>query len=152
MGTGFHGGFGATKGYQVNVKQKLKMNLQLFASRGPLSLTGHATEKSISDYREFFLGKSAQQIEKYLNRHGYITRIRPSNKEKSKATVIEILNRNKERSITQVLVSPGSRLHANIPYVKISTDHGKYKIINGKPEDYKSNSHEDAILLFRRYW
>ena len=47
MGAGFHGGFGPTKGFQISTKPKLKFNLQLFASAGPVSLSGNVSEKSI---------------------------------------------------------------------------------------------------------
>lgn len=152
MGAGFHGGFGPTKGYQSNPKQKIKFNLQLFASYGPVSLTGNVSEKSISDHREFFFGKSAQEIERYLNRRGYQTNIRPSKNPDSKATVITVQNHNRVRNITQVLVSPGSKRHGEVPYVKISTGNGIYKVINSRPEDYKTDVKEKAILFFRRYW
>lgn len=152
MGAGFHGGFGPTKGFQSNAKPKLKMNLQLFASSGPISMSGNVTEKSISDYREFFFGKSVQEIEKYLNRRGYQTKIKPSKNPDSKAKVITVLNNTHERNITQVLVSPGSKRHGEVPYVKISTDNGRYKVINSRPEDYKTDGKEKAKLIFRRYW
>lgn len=152
MGAGFHGGFGPTKGFQSIVKPKIKMNLQLFASSGPISKTGNVSEKSISDHREYFFGKSAQEIEKYMNRRGYQTKIRPSKNPNSKATVITVLNHSHDRNITQVLVSPGSKRHGDIPYVKISTDKGKFKVINSKPEDYKTDGKEKAKLIFRRYW
>lgn len=152
MGAGFHGGFGPTKGFQSNAKPKLKMNLQLFASSGPISMSGNVTEKSISDHREFFFGKSVHEIEKYLNSRGYQTEIRPSKNPNSKATVITVLNHTHERNITQVLVSPGSKRHGDVPYVKISTDNGKYKVINSRPEDYKTDGKEKAKLFFRRYW
>ncbi len=152
MGAGFHGGFGPTKGFQLSTKPKLKFNLQLFASAGPVSLSGNVSEKSISDHREFFFGKSVHEIEKYLNRRGYQTKIRPSKRPDSKASVITVLNHTRERNITQVLVSPGSKRHGNVPYVKISTDKGRYKVINSRPEEYKTDGKEKAILIFRRYW
>lgn len=152
MGAGFHGGFGLTKGYHNSIISKQKMNLQIFASRGPLSMTGNVSEKTISDYREFFFGKSVHEIEKYLNRHGYQTQIRPSKRPESKANVIMVLNQTHDRNITQVLVSPGSKRHGKVPYVKISTDNGRYKIINSRPEEYKTDGKEKAKLFFRRYW
>ena len=152
MGAGFHGGFGPTKGYQGNPKPRIKFNLQLFASSGPISMTGNVSEKSISDHREYFFGKSVHEIEKYLNRRGYKTIIRPSKNPDSKATVIKVLNSTHERNITQVLVSPGSKRHGEVPYVKISTDNGRYKVINSRPEEYKTDGKEKAKLFFRRYW
>ena len=153
MGAGFHGGFGHTKGYKTNPKMGLKMNIQLFACpSGPVSYNGKVTEESISNHREFFFGKTVQEIEKYLNRRGYQTKIRPSKRPDSKATVITVLNHTHERNITQVLVSPGSKRHGDVPYVKISTDNGRYKVINSRPEDYKTDGKEKAKLIFRRYW
>ena len=154
MGAGLHGGFGATKGYAIAPikKFKLKMNLQLFAFKGPFSTNGNVSEESISDHREFFFGKSVQKVEKYLNDFGYQTKVRPSNRPGSKAYVIMVLNNSRDRNITQVLVSPGSKRHGDVPYVKISTNNGKYKVINSKPEDYKTDGKEKAKLFFRRYW
>lgn len=124
--------------------------LETFA--GPVSMSGNVSEKSIADHREFFFGKSVNKIEKYLKRRGYRTKIRPSKNPDSKATVIVMLNHMHERNITQVLVSPGSKRHGKVPYVKISTDNGKYKVINSRPEEYKTDGKEKAKLFFRRYW
>lgn len=152
MGAGFHGGFGPTKGFLFSARPKIKFNLQLFASYGPISMSGNVSKKSISDHREFFFGKSAREIEKYLNQRGYHTKIRPSKNPNSKATVITVLNHTHDRNITQVLVSPGSKRHGKVPYVKISTDNGRYKVINSRPEEYKTDGKEKATLFFRRYW
>lgn len=60
------------------------------------------------------------------------------------------LNGNKDRNISQIQVSPGSKRHGNVPYVKISTtDYGKIKIINASPSEYKSDGREKAELIFR---
>ena len=110
------------------------------------------TERSISRYRERFLGKTIGQIDKMLRRHGYETTIRKSKHSTSQAKVIVIGNSSTERNITQVQVSPGSKRHGNIPYVKISTnDIGIQKIIDGTPSQYKSDGSETAKLWFRRY-
>ena len=62
-------------------------------------------------------------------------------------------NSDKDRNITQVQVSPGSKRHGNIPYVKISTtDIGIQKIIDGTSTQYKTDGAEHATLLFRRYF
>ena len=30
--------------------------------------------------------------------------------------------------------------------------YGRYKVINSRPEDYKTDGKEKAKLIFRRYW
>ena len=146
MGVGFHGGFGNTFG-RINY---LTMDLQLFASRA-IAPTGAVTEKSISEHREFFFGKSAGKLSKILNKYGYKTRIRPSTHSASKAKIVVTLNPSKNRNISQIQVSPGSRRHGNVPYVKISTTNaGIFKIINSSSKAYKSDGTEKAKLLFRR--
>lgn len=109
------------------------------------------TEQSISKYRERFLGKTVGQIDKMLRKRGYQTSIRKSTHSTSKAKVILIGNSGTERNITQVQVSPGSKRHGGVPYVKISTnDIGIQKIIDGTPDQYKTDGRETARLLFRR--
>lgn len=109
------------------------------------------TEQSISKYRERFLGKTVGQIDKMLRKRGYQTSIRKSTHSTSKAKVIVIGNSGTERNITQVQVSPGSKRHGGVPYVKISTnDIGIQKIIDGTPDQYKTDGRETARLLFRR--
>jgi hypothetical protein len=111
------------------------------------------TETSISQHREKFLGKTAGQIAKMLQQRGYQTTIRKSTHASSRAKVIVIGNSSKVRNITQVQVSPGSKRHGNVPYVKISTtDIGVQKIIDGTPAQYKTDGTENATLLFRRYF
>jgi len=69
----------------------------------------------------------------------------------SKAKIIVTLNGNKDRNISQIQVSPGSKRHGDVPYVKISTtDYGKIKIIDSSPSEYKSDGREKAELIFRR--
>ena len=66
--------------------------------------------------------------------------------------VIVVGNSSNERNITQVQVSPGSKRHGDVPYVKISTtDIGIVKIIDGTPKQYKTDGHEKATIFFRRY-
>lgn len=108
--------------------------------------------RSISDHREKFMGKTVGQINKVLQRRGYQTTIRKSTHSTSRAKVIVVGNSSKNRNITQVQVSPGSKRHGNVPYVKISTtDIGIHKIIDGTPSQYKTDDSEKATLLFRRY-
>ena len=146
MGVGFHGGFGHTFG-RINY---LTMNLQIFASRA-ITPTGAVTEKSITEHREFFFGKSAGKLARILKKYGYETKIRPSTHSTSKAKIVVTLNPSKNRNISQIQISPGSRRHGNVPYVKISTTNaGIFKIINSSPNAYKSDGTEKAKLLFRR--
>lgn len=110
------------------------------------------TERSISEHREKFLGKTVGQINKLLQKRGYQTTIRKSIHSTSRAKVIVVGNSSKDRNITQVQVSPGSKRHGNVPYVKISTtDIGIHKIIDGTAAQYKTDGNEKATLLFRRY-
>ena len=112
---------------------------------------GHVTVKSISDRAEFFLGKSVARLEHELQKHGYETQRRPSKHSTSKAKIIMTLNGNRDLNISQIQVSPGSKRHGNVPYVKISTtDVGKIKIIGASPSEYVSDSRETAKLIFRR--
>ena len=144
MGAGYHGGFGATKG-------SIKFNLQLFARNRAFEPNGHVTEKSLSDHREYFWGKSVAKIENILQKFGYKTKRRPSKYETSKAKIIVTTNRSKIKNITQVQISPGDKRHGYVPYVKISTnDGGRYKLINGYPSQYKTDGKEKAKLFFKR--
>ena len=47
-------------------------------------------------------------------------------------------------------MSAGSARHGNVPYVKISTNSGKYKVVNSSRKSYKSDGKETAKLIFRR--
>ena len=126
-----------------------KSNTGLFL--GPCG--ARLTAQSLSEHREKFLGKTVGQINKLLQKRGYETTIRKSKFSSSRAKVIVVGNTSKERNITQVQVSPGSKRHGDVPYVKISTnDIGIFKIINSKKSDYKTDGHEKATLLFRRYF
>lgn len=112
---------------------------------------GHVTLKSISARAEFFLGKSPARIEHELHKHGYETIRRPSKHSTSKAKIIVSLNSNVDRNITQVQISPGSKRHGNVPYVKISTsEYGRIKIIGASLEEYISDGNEKAHIIYRR--
>mgnify|MGYP007101910449 CR=1 FL=1 len=112
---------------------------------------GHVTYEGIKAHREEFMGKSVEQIAELLRQNGYEFNIRPSKHKDSTAQIIEITNSTKERNIKQVQVSPdGSSRHGNVPYVKISTDKKRIKVIDGKPEDYKNGENEKAVRIFRR--
>ncbi|MBQ4375627.1 MAG: hypothetical protein II783_07595 [Erysipelotrichales bacterium] len=65
------------------------------------------------------------------------TSIRRSTHSTSKAKAIVVANSDKHRNITQILVSPGSKRHGDVPYVKISTsDWGKIKVVNSTKSEY----------------
>ena len=111
----------------------------------------HVTFNSISARREFFLRKSAARLEHELHKHGYETERKPSTHKGSRAKFIITLNPSKDRNISQIQVSSGSKRHGNVPYVKISTyDIGKIKIIGSDSKSYKTDGNEKAKILFRR--
>lgn len=149
---GNSGYFSGTSG-----SMKYKPDIQHFASKKLFSSTGHVSERSVSQNREFFYGKTVRQIDFELHRFGYKTTIRKSKHSTSKAKVIVVGNPDKHRNITQVQVSPGSKRHGNVPYVKISVNnpvgpkkYAKIKVIDAKKSDYKSDGNEKAYLYFRR--
>lgn len=137
----------------TNGDLRFQLDIQSFGSsnNGLFSSMGHVSEKSISKNREYFYGKSASEIASALNEQGYKTTIRPSKHATSKAKTIVVGNSNKHRNITQILVSPGTPRHGNVPYVKISTNNGgRFKVINGTRSEYKTDGNENAKLFFRR--
>ena len=116
------------------------------------TLGARVTLESISKYRERFLNKTVGKIDKMLRKRGYETTIRKSVHSTSQAKVIVIGNSGPDRNITQVQVSPGSQRHGGVPYVKISTtDIGIVKIIDGTPDQYKTDGKEKSTILFRRH-
>lgn len=147
MGAGNHGGFGATKGMRNSGLPP--MNLQFFASKA-FEKGGHVSEESFANHREFFLGKSLAKLEAELKKQGYIVkRVKSKNKD-SKARKLVVQNGTKVRNIATILVSPGSRRHGNIAYVKVSTnDAGVLKVVSDKSK-YKSDGKETAKIYFAR--
>ena len=153
MGAGYHGGFGHTDGEEKHQKniEKTKVAVKKSNRKPIFSAKGHVTIESISNRREYFLGKSVAKIEHILHDNGYETRRRSSKHATSRAKIIVTTNHSSDRNITQVQVSPGSSRHGNVPYVKISTsDQGRIKIIGGSKEQYKTDNTEKATILFRR--
>ena len=147
MGAGNHGGFGATKGMRKS--GLLPMNLQLFASKA-FEKGGHLSEESFVGHREFFLGKSVSKIKKEMEKHGYITEVSPSTHVGSKAKFIIVKNESKVRNVTMVEVTPGSKQHGSVPYVRISTNNiGKYKIASDQ-EKYVLGKGDKAKVYFPR--
>ena len=168
MGTGIHGGFvftlGARSFRQGDITAEVEP-LGINPDKGDLEPAhsykkkkkpifdkkGHVTLESIRARAEFFLGKSVARLEHELHKHGYETKRRPSTHSTSKAKIIVTLNSNKDRNISQIQVSPGSKRHGDVPYVKISTtDYGRIKIINASASEYKTDGREKATLCFRR--
>lgn len=141
---------------QMNSEITNKANekkVSVLAKRKPpiFSKSGHVTLESIARRAEFFLGKSVARIEHEMHKYGYETARRASKHSTSKAKIIMTLNPTKDRNISQVQISPGSKRHGNVQYVKISTtDVGRIKIINSSPSEYRSVGKEDAKLIFRR--
>lgn len=121
----------------------------------PLFRNGKITYSGISAHREKFMGKNVGQIMKLLRKQGYEVSLKDSKRKNkgSRAKVIVIHNSSKQRNITQVQVSPGSKRHGNVPYVKISTfNKGVIKIINATRKKYKTDGTEKARMFFRRKW
>ena len=140
MGTGNKGLYSNTRGSKPTFR-----GTPLFSS------TGHISEKSISANREYFYNKSATDISHDLEKHGYETTVRNSTHSTSRAKIIVVGNSDKHKNITQVQVSPGSSRHGNVPYVKISTNNGgRYKVIDGTKDQYKTDGKEKSTLFFRR--
>ena len=130
------------------IKEKIKINASSF-----LDEKGHVTLESISNNREWFYGKTIEDIANILTNYGYTFYERGSinEDEGSKARILVITNTTKNRNISQVQVSPGSSRHGDVPYVKISTiDIGKIKIIDSTETKYKTDGSEKAKLLYRR--
>ncbi|MCR5203128.1 MAG: hypothetical protein K6D02_08610, partial [Lachnospiraceae bacterium] len=111
---------------------------------------GHVSEKSFSEHREFFLGKSVARIENELKKHGYEVKRERSTHPTSKAQRLIVTNQSKDRNIAVIQISPGSKRHGNVSYVKISTsDAGILKVVSDKSK-YKSDGKEKAKIYFAR--
>ncbi|SCY23263.1 hypothetical protein SAMN02910370_01779 [Lachnospiraceae bacterium XPB1003] len=148
MGAGNHGGFGTTKGMRRS-GGLIKLDLQFFASK-VFEKGGHLSEESFVGHREFFLGKSVLKIRKEMEKYGYVTEVSPSNHVGSKAKFIVVKNENKIRNITMVEVTPGSKQHGDVAYVRISTnDIGKYKIVSDQKK-YVPGKGDKAKVYFPR--
>lgn len=150
MGAGNHGGFGATLGKRKRKHRLLPMNLQLFASKA-FEEGGHVSEESFAGHREFFLGKSVSKIQKEMSKHGYITEVSPSNHVGSKAKMIIVKNESKTRNVTMVEVTPGSKQHGNVSYVRISTnDIGRFKVVSNQEKYVPGNGDKAKVYYPRR--
>lgn len=98
-----------------------------------------------------FTEKSVFVYATALQDMGYTVRVKNSTRSKSGAQIITVSNTSKDRNISQIQVSPGGGRHGDSPYVKISTtDNGKFKIVDGIANNYKSNAKETAEIIFRR--
>ena len=143
MGAGIHGGFGATMGSRPQMP--LRYNLQFFGSK-VFEEGGHISKESFEGHREFFLGKSVQRLKNEMNKQGYDVRVEPSTHQHSKAKKITVLNSSKEKNITVVHVSPGSKRHGETAYVRVCTnDVGKFKVV-ADISNYKTDGKEKAAI------
>ncbi len=149
MGTGAGNiSFGNTKGNKRR-KGGLKMNLQLFANKA-FNKDGSVSEDSFEKHREFFLGKSANKISKEMKKLGYETEVTKSKNKKSKAKKVIVKNNDKQKNVSMVLVSPGSKRHGETAYVKVSTTNaGTLKVVAYK-DKYKSDGKETAKVYYAR--
>ncbi len=85
-----------------------------------------------------------------MKKYGYETEIAPSSHYKSKAKIIIVKNQSKIRNVTMIEVTPGSRQHGNVVYVRISTnDIGKYKIVSNQ-EKYVPGKGDKAKVYYPR--
>ena len=118
---------------------------EIFSSQGNLSV------QSIRKNADIFTEKSVFIYATALQDMGYTVKVKNSTRSKSGAQIITVSNTSKDRNISQIQVSPGGGRHGNSPYVKISTtDNGKFKIVDGTADNYKSNAKETAEIIFRR--
>lgn len=155
-------GMKASSGLFKTTKGALKYNLdnQFFTSKSSENIyspTGHISHASVSKHREYYYGKNAKQISEDMKKHGYETTIRKSSHAHSKAEVIVVGNSDKHKNISQILVSPGSKRHGDVPYVKISLikpvgpkKYGKIKVVDSKKASYKSDGKEKTYIYYRR--
>lgn len=149
-----HGTSGSSQMTMENTELATKskeLEKTVVSKNSPFDEKGHVTINSLSSNLDSFLGKSVNEIESDMNKHGYTTKQRPSVHSGSRAKIIVTTNQSKDRNIQQVQVSPGSPRHGNVPYVKISTsDYGKIKLIDSDEAEYKTDGKENVALLFRR--
>ncbi len=129
----------------VAFERKVNAVKDIFSSDGSISAG------AIRNNADTFTNKSVYVYATALQDQGYNVQVKNSIKSKSGAQIITVSNPSKDRNISQVQVSPGGGRHGDSPYVKISTtNNGKFKIVNGSPENYKSNAKETAEIIFRR--
>ena len=126
-------------------EEKVSLLKDIFSSEGNLSA------QSIRENAETFSEKSVFVYATALEDMGYAVQVKNSTRSKSGAQIITVSNASKSRNISQIQVSPGGGRHGGSPYVKISTtDNGKFKIVDGTADNYKSNGKETAEIIFRR--
>ncbi len=143
MGAGVHGGFGATMGNKT--PHFLRYNLQFFGSKA-FEEGGHVSKESFEGHREFFLGKSIKRLKHEMTKLGYKVKIEPSKHPLSKAKKIIVLNTSKEKNVTVVHVSPGSKRHGETAYVRVCTnDVGKLKVV-ADISKYKTDGKENSLI------
>ena len=119
--------------------------------KSTMTSSGNISASSIRENAGTFTNNSAYVYATALQDMGYNVSVKSSAKSRSGAQIITISNSSKERNISQVQVSPGGGRHGASPYVKIiTTDNGKFKIVDGPESEYKSNAKETAEIIFRR--
>ena len=115
---------------------------------GKLFSNGKLDVNNTEALKQTFKGKTANEIADMLRAEGYNVTIKNSTRSSSGAQIITINNKGEGRNIMQVQVSPGGGRHGESPYVKISTDSGKIKIIDGPSSTYKTDGTEKATNIF----
>lgn len=145
-----------SQGILVETEHGEKNPLKVFESKvsavkDTFSLEGKLSAQSIRENASTFSEKSIFVYATALQDRGYTVQVKNSTRSKSGAQIITVSNTNKDRNISQIQVSPGGGRHGDSPYVKISTtNNGKFKIVDGTADNYKSNAKETAEIIFRR--
>jgi len=103
---------------------------------------GLTVAKLAANYKILW-GKSAETIAAAFRKAGYKVIIKQSSKGSGKARIIVIQGHPK---ISQIQVHPGGGIHRG-PYIKISTNNGKIKVINSK---YKPTLEKNTT--YERVW
>lgn len=136
-----------TKGDKINNKGSGEVGIGAKGS-GKLFSNGKLDVNNVESLKQTFKGKTTNEIVDILRSEGYDVTIKNSTRSTSGAQIITINNKGEGRNITQVQVSPGGGRHGESPYVKISTDSGKIKVIDGPQSTYKTDGTEKAINIF----
>jgi len=127
-----------------NIATLLRNGGKLFADNGQVtyaSIVANASE---------FAGKSADDIANMLRNAGYKgVYVEKSVEKGSSAMRVVVSKPDKTHNIAQILVSPGSVRHGNVPYVKISTnDIRVIKVVDGSPSQYISAGETERRVIF----
>lgn len=129
----------------VEYENRIEMLKNIFSKDGMI------TADSIKNNVSLFSGYSVYDYARVMKECGYAVVVKASKKSRSGAMIIQVLNTDKVRNISQFQVSPGGGRHGPSPYVKISTiDLGTFKIVDGSKDTYKIQGNEKSEILFRR--